>query len=103
MAEKLVRSLSLVLMLALAGTASAGCMEMKGDTAGDTLEKPDERAVPMLANAPGANFAANTSHTCTIINDGANGESPNKDLNNDGVVDFPDFALLVAGEDFGLK
>ncbi len=55
-AKKSMCSISLVLVLALVGIASAACMVLKADT------------------AAGANFAANTSHTCTIINDDADGE-----------------------------
>ena len=61
----------------------------------DALEEADETIVLSLSNLTGARFGANTQHTYTIVDDDTGAEPPNRDLNNDGVVDFGDLIVFL--------
>jgi len=61
----------------------------------DDLLESDETIVLRLSNPTGAKFGANTQHAYTIADDDTGAEPPNRDLNNDGKVDYQDVAVFL--------
>jgi len=61
----------------------------------DDLAESDETFVVSLSNPAGARFGANKTHTYTIADDDTGAEPPNRDLNNDGTVDYKDLAVFL--------
>jgi len=62
----------------------------------DDLEEADETILLTLSNPSGAKLGASTEHTFTILDDDTGAQPPNKDLNNDGTVDFDDVVILLS-------
>jgi hypothetical protein len=62
----------------------------------DDLQEGDETIILELSSPDGAKLGAKSQHTHTII-DNDTGEIVNKDLNNDGQVDFDDVIYLIEG------
>ena len=62
----------------------------------DDLEEANETILLTLSNPSGAKLGASTEHRFTILDDDTGAQPPNKDLNNDGTVDFDDVAILLS-------
>jgi len=62
----------------------------------DDLEEANETILLTLSNPSGAKLGASTEHRFTILDDDTGAQPPNKDLNNDGTVDFDDVVILLS-------
>lgn len=61
----------------------------------DKFEEDDETVVLTLSNPIGAKLTTRSRHTYTILDDDTGAEPANRDLNNDGAVDFQDMIVFI--------